>query len=65
MSDDAPIRWKIVDRRTGHRGTINSYPTETAALEQIEAWKRRHAAGGRPDITMTLLENLQPEPESR
>ena len=42
--------WRIVDTRTDEPCSVVSYLTEERATEQVEYYRRRDAAGGRPDI---------------
>ena len=56
--------WKIVDTRTGRRATIVSYFTREQAQREIEGWFRRHERGGRPDITLEMLQAYEPRPST-
>ena len=61
---DTAVRWEIVDRRTGAVMGINTYPSPAAAWLQITMWQNRHDRGGRPDITLDMLLNMEPRPRA-
>lgn len=61
MTDETLDRtesYKIVDKRTGIRATVVSYFTRDQASRQIDEWVDRYHRGGRPDITLEFLSNL-------
>lgn len=51
-------RWRIVDPWTYTPITVASYLTRASAEAQVEMWKRRAAAGGRPDLDPAVLDRV-------
>lgn len=56
-------RFKIIDTATGKRVTICTYSTETQAANDIDSWLARHHRGGRPDITLEMIQRMRVAPE--
>jgi uncharacterized damage-inducible protein DinB len=46
--------WGWRDRRTGRRVSTSSTYTREQAERELEAWRRRDAKGGRPDLREIL-----------
>lgn len=53
--------WTIVDRRDNRPVTIVSFFSRESAQDQIEEWRERHARGGRPDVSLDRLDNMEPK----
>ncbi len=50
MSESDRAAWTWVDDRTRTRVSITSTSTREQAERQLQAWQKRDAKGGRPDL---------------
>lgn len=51
--------WRVVHKSTGREATIFSFFTRKQAQDAIDGWIARHHRGGRPDISLDMLLDLE------
>lgn len=67
MTADPRVResFSIVDRESGAPATSVSFTRREDAETVLAEWRRRQAAGGRPDVSAEFLSRLEVVPGHR